>query len=103
MKHIVLCSFRDELTTEARDEIIGEFDSLRESVSVVRALEHGPNVSPEALGDGFTYCFVLDFANAADRDAYLVDPVHAAFAARFGATLSKILVVDFESTPPQVA
>jgi hypothetical protein len=101
VKHIVLCSFRDDLTAEERDEIIAEFASLRESVSWVRALEHGPNVSPEALNDGFTYCFVVDFASAADRDAYLVDPVHATFAARFGPSLSKILVVDFEASPPQ--
>ena len=40
-------------------------------------------------------------AGAAERDEYLVDPVHLAFVERFKPTLEKILVVDYETSSPQ--
>jgi len=98
MKHVVLCAFVDGLDPAA---IIADFASLASIVPSVRALEHGPNVSPEGLDDGFTHCFTVDFASAADRDAYLVDPGHLAFVERFTPTLAKILVVDYEPASPQ--
>jgi len=98
MKHVVLCAFVDGLDPTA---IIADFASLASTVPSVMALEHGPNVSPEGLDDGFTHCFTVDFASAADRDAYLVDPVHLAFVERFTPTLAKILVVDYEPASPQ--
>ena len=98
MKHVVLCAFVADLDPTA---IIADFAALQHSVLVVRSLEHGANVSPENLADGFTHCFVLDFASAADRDAYLIDPAHVAFVERFAPTLAKILVVDYEPAPPQ--
>ena len=92
MKHVVLCAFVADLDPTA---IIADFASLATSVPSVQALEHGPNVSPEGFDDGFTHCFVVTFAGAAERDAYLVDPAHVAFVERFKPTLAKILVVDY--------
>ncbi len=100
MKHVVLCAFLPDLDPTA---IIADFAGLADSIGVVQALEHGPNVSPEGLDDGFTHCFVLTFAGAVERDSYLVDPVHAAFVERFTPTLAKILVVDYETSSPQDA
>lgn len=98
MKHVVLCAFAAGLDPTA---IIADFASLADSVPSVQALEHGPNVSPEGLNDGFTHCFTLTFASAAERDEYLVDPVHLSFVERFTPTLEKILVVDYETSSPQ--
>ena len=100
MKHVVLCAFVPGLDPAA---IIADFASLAESVPSIIALEHGENVSPEGLGDGFTHCFVLTFADAARRDEYLIDPAHVAFTERFGPTLAKVLVVDYEASPPQAS
>ena len=97
MKHVVLCAFRDDLSSTALTSIIDDFAGLAHTVPTVIALEHGANVSPEGLNDGFTHCFVLTFADATARDEYLVDPAHLAFVARFEPTLAKILVVDYES------
>ena len=94
MKHVVLCAFRDDLDPAA---IIADFASLATAVPTVLALEHGENVSPEGLNDGFTHCFTLTFADAAARDAYLIDPAHLAFVERFSPTLAKVLVVDYEA------
>jgi len=99
MKHVVLCAFVDGLDPAA---IIADFAALATTVPSVQALEHGPNVSPEGLDDGFTHCFTVTFASAADRDQYLIDPVHLAFVERFRPTLAKILVVDYETASPQV-
>ena len=98
MKHVVICAFVDGLDPSA---IIADFASLATTVPSVLALEHGPNVSPEGLDDGFTHCFTVTFAGAAERDEYLVDPVHRAFVERFTPTLEKILVVDYETSSPQ--
>ena len=98
MKHVVLCAFVADLDPTA---IIADFAALAATVPSVEALEHGPNVSPEGLNDGFTHCFTVTFADAADRDAYLVDPAHLAFVERFTPTLAKILVVDYETAPAQ--
>jgi hypothetical protein len=98
MKHVVLCAFVADLDPTA---IVADFAALADTVPSVRALEHGVNVSPEGLADGFTHCFTLDFDSAADRDAYLIDPAHLAFVERFTPTLAKILVVDYETASPQ--
>ena len=98
MKHVVLCAFVPDLDPT---EIIADFASLADTVPSVQALEHGPNISPEGLNDGFTHCFTVTFAGAAERDEYLVDPVHLAFVERFTPTLAKILVIDYETASPQ--
>jgi hypothetical protein len=99
MKHLVLCAFLPDLDPT---EVIADFAALATTVPSVRAIDHGVNVSPEGLADGFTHCFALDFDSAADRDAYLVDPAHLAFVERFTPTLEKILVFDYETAPAQV-
>ena len=98
MKHLVLCTFRDDLSAQQIDAVIDDFAQLAYTVPSVSALEHGANVSPEGLNDGFTHCFSLTFADAEKRDEYLVDPLHLAFVDRFKPTLAKILVIDFEPT-----
>ena len=41
--------------------------------------DEGPNVSPEVgMDKGFSRGFIIDFADAAARDAYLSDPRHVA-------------------------
>lgn len=98
MKHVVLCAFNADLDPTA---IVADFAALADTVPSVRSLEHGVNVSPEGLADGFTHCFTLEFDSAADRDVYLVDPAHLAFVERFSPTLAKILVFDYETASPQ--
>ena len=97
MKHIVLCTFRGDLTAAELDGVIGGFAALR-SLDVVKHLEFGENVSPEGLDDGFTHCFQLDFESAVQRDAYLVDPTHLAFVDILKPALQRILVVDYAPT-----
>jgi hypothetical protein len=41
--------------------------------------ERWPGCSPEGLQHGFTHGWLLQFVNAAARDAYLVQPAHLEF------------------------
>ena len=55
---------------------------------------------PEGLGKGYTDGFVIDFADAAARDAYLVHPAHEKAGGRIVAAaeggIGGVLVYDFE-------
>ena len=60
----------------------------------------GRNVSPEGLARGFDDGFVIDFVDAAARDAYLADETHRAIGADLVAALEGgrdgLVVFDFE-------
>jgi len=58
------------------------------------APQHGPNISPEGLGDGFTHAFLMTFADAAARDAYLPHPLHEAFKDKHLPHVAKVFVLD---------
>ena len=48
--------------------------SYRGRSDLIRDYEWGTNVSPEGMAQGFTHCFLLTFASAADRDASIGPP-----------------------------
>ncbi|GAA5174666.1 hypothetical protein GCM10025771_04930 [Niveibacterium umoris] len=95
IRHIVLFRFRDELDAAQVAEAIASFRALQEKIPEVRAFEDGTNVSPEGLAHGFTHAFLLDFEDAAARDAYLHHPAHKAFVAYIQPRLDKALVFDW--------
>ncbi len=96
IRHLVLLRFTDAADAGKRGELAADFASLQSQIDVIRALEWGVNVSPEGLDKGFTHGFVVSFANAADRDAYLPHPAHQAFVERLKPWLADVLVLDYE-------
>jgi hypothetical protein len=98
IRHIVLLRFTDTADAARRGELAADFAALRELIPVIRALEWGPNASPEGLDKGFTHAFLVSFANAADRDAYLPHPQHLAFVERLKPWLADVLVLDYDWT-----
>ena len=54
----------------------------------------GTNVSPEGLDRGFSYGFVMTFADAAARDAYLPHPEHLKVLPLMDALAEEVLVFD---------
>ena len=96
IRHLVLLRFSDATTDAKRAELAADFAALGSKIAEVRALEWGVNVSPEGLDKGFTHGFVVSFANAADRDAYLPHPAHQAFVERLKPWLADVLVLDYE-------
>ncbi len=67
---------------------------LAERLDEVAWVHWGADVSTEGLGRGFSAGFVMGFADAAARDAYLVAPAHAPVSERIQALTAEVLVVD---------
>lgn len=101
IRHCVLCRFRADVDDAARAALDERLVALCESLPNVLALTSGANASPEGLGQGFDFAFVIDFVDAAARDAYLEDDVHRAFGADLVAALDGgtdgLVVFDVES------
>jgi len=98
IRHVVLLRFKDETPAAKRAELEAAFAGLRGQVPGVQALEWGVNASGEGLDKGFTHCFLVTFASAADRDAYLPHPAHQAFVDRVQPWLADVLVLDYACT-----
>jgi hypothetical protein len=56
----------------------------------------GPNNSPEGLAQGYTHAFIMTFADAAARDAYLPHADHKAFTDKALPLVDSVAVIDFE-------
>ena len=95
IRHVVHFKFKSEATPEQIRTITAEFAALKSKISEVDSLEWGTNSSPEGLDKGFTYCWIVSFKTAKDRDAYLVHPAHQAFVALLKPILDEAMVVDF--------
>ena len=95
VRHVVLFQFKEEATPQDVARIEKAFAALPERIDGITEFEWGVNSSPEGLDDGFTHCFVVTFASAADRDAYLPHPAHKDFVKILRPHLEKALVVDY--------
>ncbi len=95
IRHIVLVKFTETVDASQVDALSGAFAALPSLIPGISAFEAGHNVSPEGLNHGFTHAYVLTFADAAARDAYLLHPQHQAFVERLKPCLADVLVVDY--------
>ena len=95
-RHVVLFQFNDGLSDDTVAGIETAFRTLCAELPFVTDFEWGRNSSPESLNEGFTHCFIVTFANAQGRDAYLPHPAHVAFCTQYlDYNLQKVCVVDF--------
>lgn len=95
LQHVVLFTFRPELDAATIDAALQRFVTLAQSIASVAAMQWGENISTEGLSQGYTHCFLLRFADATARDAYLSHPEHQAFVAFIVPLLTQACVVDF--------
>ena len=95
--HVVNFKFKDDATKESIKAVEDAFGALEGKIGGIRSLDWGTNVSSEGLDKGFTHCFVLTYANEADRDAYLKHAEHQAFVKLLKPILADALVIDFWS------
>ncbi|MDO8359118.1 MAG: Dabb family protein [Devosia sp.] len=100
IRHCVLVNFKSSVTPAERAAIYDGIRALEHKVDGLVAASFGPNVSPEGLAQGYADGFVIDFRDAAARDAYLVHPDHQAAGARLVAALEGgiggLIVFDIE-------
>ncbi len=93
--HVVSLKFKPEATKDQIKAVEDAFAALKTKIPGITSLNWGTNVSPEKHDKGFTHCFVLTFASAADRDGYLVHADHKAFGGLLGPIMADVTVLDF--------
>jgi len=103
LRHVVLLRFQPETGAAQRAEVESAFAALATQIAEVQTLEWGLDCSPEGLARGFTHCFTLGFADARDRDTYLVHPAHQAFSTLARPHLADVLVLDYEAVDSTVS
>lgn len=95
LRHVVLFGWRSTSSPADVRRLEEAFAALPGLIPLIRHYEWGTNCSPEGLAQGHTHCFLLTFASAADRDAYLVHPEHERFVALLEPHLERVTVVDY--------
>lgn len=100
VRHFVAFKYKEGATAQQHDEIQKSFLELKRHISEVMSLENGQQNSPEKKDKGFTEAFLLTFANATDRDNYLVHPEHKKFLSLFLPHVADAFVFDFSPSGP---
>jgi hypothetical protein len=95
LRHVVLFKFKESSQPADVARIEAAFRDLPAKIKEIAGFEWGTDVSPEGKAQGFTHCFLVTFATAADRDAYLPHPAHKEFVALVGPHVDKVCVVDY--------
>ena len=101
IRHCVFIRFRADVSRTEKDAIWADIQALKAVVPGFLAVYVGSNVSPETgMDKGFSEGFIIDFADSAARDAYLVHPDHEKAGGRIVAAaqdgVAGILVYDIE-------
>ncbi|MDF8352550.1 Dabb family protein [Ensifer adhaerens] len=101
IRHCVFIRFRPEISSEEKAVIFGEIAALKARLPGFMAAHIGSNVSPEeGMDKGFAEGFIVDFTDAAARDAYLEDEEHRKTGAKIVAAaeggIAGIFVYDLE-------
>lgn len=96
VKHIALFRFKEGTTEEQTNKIFDDILDLTENVAGIEDYVSGINNSPEGLNKGFTHGFVMTFADAPSRDAYLANSDHERVKALLVANIDDGLAFDFE-------
>ena len=103
IRHCVFYRFRNGVSADERAEIHAGLAALVGQIDGLLRCDFGPNVSPEGLAQGFNHGFVMDFVDAAARDAYLPHPAHKAAGSKLVAALEGgrdgLIVFDIEVGP----
>ena len=95
LRHVVMFGWKPEVPVEKVREIEDAFRALPAGIPQIAAFEWGTDVGTQGFSRGFTHCFVVSFASAADRDAYQVHPDHQAFIALSRPNVAQLLTFDY--------
>ena len=95
--HIVLIKRKPNVAADGIGGFSRVLASLPRLIPGIAGYHWGANVSPEGIGRGYEYGFVMTFEDAAARDAYLPHPEHAAIRPFMDAVAAEVLVFDIEA------
>ena len=81
LKHCVFIRFKSEFGDVDRQNLYRQLNQLDAQIDGWLGFVAGANVTPElGMDKGFNGGFIIDFANEAARDAYLINPDHQRLA-----------------------
>ena len=95
LRHIVLFSFRPDVSAAERAAILGAIRGLKADVPALRSLEMGENGSP-ARAQGYTHVLIETFDDRAGLSEYATHPAHVPVLERLRAAAGQLLAVDLE-------
>ncbi|KAJ6037096.1 hypothetical protein N7540_001375 [Penicillium herquei] len=101
--HIVLFQFKPGIESHIINDTCKRMLELKENClhpvsqkPYIETSSGGLDNSPEGIQDGKTHAFVVEFANAPDRDYYVhLDPVHQEFIRSLDGIIEKAQAVDY--------
>ncbi|MEY2653199.1 MAG: hypothetical protein RLZZ524_226 [Pseudomonadota bacterium] len=96
LRHLVTFRYKPGIDPATLADAHAAFCALPAQIPGILAFEHGADVSPEGLGQGYGHVYLMSFVDEAARDAYLVHPAHQAFVAGIGPLLDAALVLDYQ-------
>ena len=94
ISHVVLVSWKSGKEIQTEELVRPAIRGFVGTIPGVLAVVEGHSSSPEGLEDGYDYGFVVTFATAQARDAYLNDPSHRPVADAIGVAAQRIIVFD---------
>ena len=95
LHHVVCFKFKSSASKDDIKKVEDAFLALKDKVPGIEAFKWGTNVSKEQKNKGFTHCYLITFKSEKDRDAYLENPEHKAFASLVGPVVDDVFVIDF--------
>ncbi|KAE8143803.1 dabb-domain-containing protein [Aspergillus pseudotamarii] len=101
--HLVLFQFKSDTEPRSVRDACERMAALKDRClhpssqkPYITSASGGKDNSPEGAQGGITHAFVINFANAADRDYYVKDdPVHQEFVRSLGGLVERAQVIDF--------
>ena len=97
IQHIVLLKLKPDVTAEQKAALLDGLIALKDKISGIESVSGGDDNSPEGKQHGFNWGFVMTFADADARDAYLPHPDHKALGQQLlRPIVDDVLVFDYE-------
>ncbi len=95
VQHVVLFKWKPSTTPQQIAQAKNGLTQLPKLIPGITAYSAGDQCSPENLGKGFQFGFVMTFTDAAARDVYLVHPEHKKLVEFLLTVLDDALVLDY--------
>ena len=96
IQHMVMFKWKPNASVELQSEARSALDNLAQIAKGLVNYSAGTQSSPEGLGKGFEFGFVMTFKDAAARDAYLIHPEHKKLVAMLQPLLEDVMVLDYQ-------
>lgn len=95
IRHVVLFQWKAGTTEAQITECFRELAALKGKIPGLQQYEAGPYSSPEGLNQGYTHGFIMTFADAGSRNAYLPHPEHERVKSVVVPHVASVIAFDF--------